>query len=282
MKLIHWQLREIEVFGKKRRFKKPIRFNAVVQDGSVWMSSTPQECMMMEAAAREMRGTCLVAGLGLGVFATYASPRCDHVIVVERDAAIAREIGPQIERGNIKVIHEDIYEYLKRPGLRFDSAYFDIWDACDPEHFPYVNYLVSTARDTLTEGKGVVRAWTYESMVKTCSKGILDILRAITPADVERRKKEVLPKTGGNYMFSVWPVVTTVLQWWAGLGGPRPDPTLRAYIERFFRRIYTEKPAVLFNLTDVRRGTVEVLNAEPFSFSEVMLGHSTDGKKGGA
>lgn len=75
------------------------------------------------------RGRVLVTGLGLGcvVRGLLASPRVEHVDVVEIDAGILRVVGPEFE-GNARVTlhHADALTWEPPEGARWDYAWHDI------------------------------------------------------------------------------------------------------------------------------------------------------------
>lgn len=251
--LSHITLKDsIEVYGKPMRLDKPLTFNALFRNGSIWMSSTPQECYAMMRGARRMRGSCLVAGLGLGVFAQFAEPFCDNIVVVEKDEEICRHIGPQIETDTTMVVNADFFEYLKKckPG-DFQSAYLDIWDAVDPEYLPYMNYLVTETSKIV--GAGPIAAWAYEATIGSGWKGMNDITRHVKYKErVIRKEDDNAPVTGENVMGTIWPVVASVMSWWARSPFKDLGKGAKGYVERFLRTVISDSHEEMFNLEEKR------------------------------
>lgn len=103
--------------------------------------------VVMEDGVRELRrhlpiwlaahGRVLVAGLGLGcvVRGLLASPRVEHVDVVEIDAGIMRVVGAEFASNpRVRLHHGDALTYEFPAGTRWNCAWYDILTRCASEH----------------------------------------------------------------------------------------------------------------------------------------------------
>jgi predicted membrane-bound spermidine synthase len=60
-----------------------------------------------------------------------ASPRVEHVTVVEREPDVIALVGPvfatQLASGRLEIVEADIFSWRPPRGVRYDTIYFDIW-----------------------------------------------------------------------------------------------------------------------------------------------------------
>jgi len=90
------------------------------------MSDSPQEIFLQYDAYKEARGRVLIGGLGLGMSPTLFAEKDEvsEVIVVEIEKDIIKLCRPKNKK--IKVINDDIWNYLKTTNEKFDYIYIDI------------------------------------------------------------------------------------------------------------------------------------------------------------
>lgn len=119
-------------------FNKKFTYLEVYQNGSEWMSITPNEIETMEEAVNAVKGDVVTYGLGLGYFAYMASLKEEvtSVNVIELDNEVInlfkKNILPLFEnKKKIKIINMDALEYAKE-NHNHDYVFIDLWhDARD-------------------------------------------------------------------------------------------------------------------------------------------------------
>jgi hypothetical protein len=112
-------------------FDEPFTYAKLTdEDNGTWMTTTLQETAQMADAARQLRGRVLVGGLGLGVIPWLLahSMRVKNVTVIEIEKDLIELIRPYVPPFGVKVVHADLFEYVKTMGPgQFDTAFYDIW-----------------------------------------------------------------------------------------------------------------------------------------------------------
>ena len=95
-------------------------------NGGLLMSDSPQEMFLQYEAYKNAKGKVLVAGLGLGLYANMIAQKDEvtEVIVIEIDADVIKLCHPHHEK--IRVLHDDIWKFIKNTKESFDYAYIDI------------------------------------------------------------------------------------------------------------------------------------------------------------
>ena len=117
-------------------FTEEFSFPAVLENGTEWMTITPNEIATMQPALEKVEGKVITFGLGLGYFTYMASEKeqVDKVTVVERNEEVIRMfkeyILPQFpHKDKIEIIAMDAFVYAKEymaAGL-YDYAFVDLW-----------------------------------------------------------------------------------------------------------------------------------------------------------
>ena len=116
-------------------FSSPVRFPAVYEGKTPWMSVCPSEILSMQEDIAPARGNVLVLGLGLGYYPFMISgkPEVKDITVVERSPEIVKlfetHLLPQFPFDyKIEIAQCDAYDYLDEvePG-EFDFIYCDLW-----------------------------------------------------------------------------------------------------------------------------------------------------------
>lgn len=117
-------------------FATEFSFPALLEDGRVWMTITPNEIETMQGAVDRAFGHVLTFGLGLGYFAYMASEKenVDKVTVVEINedviALFQKYILPQFPNaGKIDIVRGDAFAFAERELARgrFDFLFADLW-----------------------------------------------------------------------------------------------------------------------------------------------------------
>jgi len=108
-------------------FDKPRLLYKLLRDKQgLMMSDSPQEMFLQYEAYKNAKGRILVGGLGLGMYATMVAKKNEvtEVVVVEIDEDIIKLCKPH--NAKVKVIHDDIWRFIKTTNEKFDYAYVDI------------------------------------------------------------------------------------------------------------------------------------------------------------
>jgi len=115
--------------AKRLIFQEETRWHSLVYEGGVWMTDLPCEQAQLDRHIPDMHGRVLVGGLGLGyaINRLAESDDVDEIVVVEIAPEVVALVSPHLwSRGKVRVVQQDLFEYLKR-GEEFDSAFYDIW-----------------------------------------------------------------------------------------------------------------------------------------------------------
>ncbi len=178
-------LHDAEVFGQRYRLSAPFEARLLfAPDGTLWMSNTPQEHMMMYNNARRTRGHVLVGGLGLGVYPQYAAHGAagdaTRFTIVEQSAAVRAIVAPTLHAAlNVPLdVHLGSVEaWLGAPvRRRYDTIFLDTWDTLDAANLPAINRLRDMALEHLAPG-GTVLLWGYRWMVRLFEDACRQLLR---------------------------------------------------------------------------------------------------------
>lgn len=122
-------------------FDQRVPYPAVMENGRIWMTVTPNEIHTILPAAESSRGKVLAYGLGLGYYAFHAlrNPEVASVTVVERSREVIelfeRHLLPGFPRREaLRIICADAFAYAKNtaPQEHYDTVFTDLWhDAGD-------------------------------------------------------------------------------------------------------------------------------------------------------
>lgn len=178
-------LQTAEVFGRPYRLAVPFDCRLLFDPaGEMWMSSTPQEHIMMVNNARRSRGNVLVGGLGLGLYPQYAMRGmiggADRFTVIEQSAVVQEIVVPTLEavlEVPLVVRLGDIGDILSGPvEVQYDTIFLDTWPDLDPILLPSINHLRDLALEHLAPG-GEVLLWGYQWMVRLFLDACEQLLR---------------------------------------------------------------------------------------------------------
>jgi hypothetical protein len=117
-------------------FPAEFKYPAVLEQGRVWMTVTPNEIETMKVPVAEAFGSVLTFGLGLGYYAYMVSEKdnVDSVTIVEINEDVIRlfkqHILPQFKQaGKIQIIHADAFEFARTRLSQdaYDYVFTDLW-----------------------------------------------------------------------------------------------------------------------------------------------------------
>lgn len=142
----------------------------------------PSSEIVMEDSRRELaqhlpiwlaaRGRVLVTGLGLGcvVRGLLASPRVEHIDVVEIDEGILGVIGPEFQADPRVTLHlGDALKFRWPAGSRWDFAWHDLWTD-GPRHLVHLHAALLKKHRKSVPLQG---AWKLPRMLKRLVPGVL-------------------------------------------------------------------------------------------------------------
>lgn len=112
--------------------------------GTVMMSDTEMERRTNSYFLYQANGDVLIAGLGLGMvlLAIQAKAEVNSVTVVEIHQEIIDLVVPQLPLdGKVNVICGDIFEWYPPTGVKYDTIWFDIWDAITEDNYEEMKKL---------------------------------------------------------------------------------------------------------------------------------------------
>lgn len=117
-------------------FSSEFRFPAILEQGRIWMTVTPNEIETMKTPIERAHGNVLTFGLGLGYYAYMVSQKSevDHVTIVDCSEEIislfTTYLLPQFpNKEKINIIHSDAFEYAKThyACTTYDYVFTDLW-----------------------------------------------------------------------------------------------------------------------------------------------------------
>lgn len=176
-------IEDIGVFGQMYHLDPPLDVRGLfAPDGTLWMSDTPQERMMMTHNAGRTWGHVLVGGMGLGLYPQYCQS-AESFTIVEQSPVVLRLVAPLLQevmdqRGiPLKLVVGSIEDYLTKsePG-QFDTIFLDTWPRLDAALLPVVNWLRDESIRHLTPD-GQILLWGYRWMVRMFEEASATLLR---------------------------------------------------------------------------------------------------------
>lgn len=117
-------------------FDTEFKFPAVLENGRIWMTITPNEIETMREPVDQAFGHVITFGLGLGYYAYMVSERdnVERITIVDSNEDViglfTEHILPQFEHGHkVNIIKADAFEYASEhltPG-KYDFVFTDLW-----------------------------------------------------------------------------------------------------------------------------------------------------------
>jgi hypothetical protein len=190
-----------EVFGRPFRLALPLDCRFLYDpEGRMWMSTTPQERIMMYNNGLRSRGHVLVGGLGLGLYPQYAAlgaaGEATRFTAIEQSPAVRAMVEPTIRAAipvPLEVRTGNVEALLCGPASeRYDMVFLDTWETLDAALLPRVNHLRNRALRHLAPG-GEVLLWGYGWMVRLFQ----DACRLLLAQPPAQRRSWLSQRTGG-------------------------------------------------------------------------------------
>jgi len=157
------------------------------------MSTHPVETFTHLYPIYESWGDVLVGGLGLGYIVNEMAKNgsVDSIVVIEKEKDIIKLVEDGLmnsiddinddmfndrdDEVEVTIIHDDIFNFVKRTKMKFDFMYFDIWYETEQEDFyDYVLPLRMLSRRLLTHGDSInVRKYNIICWMEEIMRGVL-------------------------------------------------------------------------------------------------------------
>jgi hypothetical protein len=99
----------------------------LTEDGNTWMSDNPFEVESVMPAIERARGVVLTAGLGIGFIPTMIGDRVTSIDIVELNREVIDLVFHQVATHKMRVIHDDLFHYLRTTDKRYDFIAIDVW-----------------------------------------------------------------------------------------------------------------------------------------------------------
>lgn len=211
-------IQHAEICGRWYQLPRPLDCRGLYDpNGTLWMSDTPQERMMMFNNAMASSGRVLIGGLGLGLYAQYVAPRARAMTIVERSPEVVEIVWPQIEPAITKamggtrpsIVIADIGSFLAAPATRsYDTIFLDTWETLDATRLPKINHLRQLAMEHTSPG-GRVLLWGYRWMVRM----FLDACAALLHMPPAQRESRLQEQTRGRP--DAYALLAPIVQRWS-------------------------------------------------------------------
>jgi len=196
-------LMQAQIFDRMYQAREPFPVRALLDpSGTLWMSDTPQERMMMYNNAMASRGHILIGGLGLAMYPQYAAARATRFTIVEQSRAVVDIVGPTLQQAlsrsdltglrdpsglrpiPFEIFAGDVEAFLSvEPATRYDTIFLDTWNTLNAAQLPETNRLRDLAIRHLAPG-GRVLLWGYRWMVWLFEEACRQLL-SVPPAKRE-------------------------------------------------------------------------------------------------
>lgn len=145
-------------------------FPNIKENGSAWMSITPNEIYTMQKPIKDATGNVLTLGCGMGYFAYMAALKDEvsHVTIIEKQPEVIELFNtfilPQFScKDKITVIQADAFSYMENlADGEYDYCFVDIWKG-NTDTIPYLKMKKLCSRFKKTK----ISHWIEDSLVAT-------------------------------------------------------------------------------------------------------------------
>jgi len=111
-------------------FEVPARFHFLKESGRTWMSDVPVEQYSHQPVVDTLEGNVLIGGLGLGYIVKKLAMKdsVTSITVVEKSTNVITLVWKHLDvEPKAKIVHMDLFKFLKKNTDKFDYAFYDIW-----------------------------------------------------------------------------------------------------------------------------------------------------------
>ena len=146
------------------------KFPNIKENGSVWMSITPNEIFTMQKPIEDASGKVLTLGCGMGYFAymTALKDNVEHVTIIEKQPEVIELFNtfilPQFPcKDKITVIQADAFDYMEAlADGEYDYCFVDIWKG-NTDTVPYLEMKKLCSRFKKT----TLSYWIEDALIAT-------------------------------------------------------------------------------------------------------------------
>lgn len=151
------------------------KYVRLIVNNETVMTDSEFERMTNGEFLREMRGDCLIAGLGLGFILAPALRECKSVTVIEKNQDVIDLVAPKFKSKKLTVIHGDIKDFRETlvvnngpnkafwKDRKFDTIYLDIWGDFSSDTSREAGVLKRGLKKWLRPG-GWIGDWSTQAM----------------------------------------------------------------------------------------------------------------------
>ena len=117
----------------------PGTYTYLLKGNVLMMSDTPDEKKDHYSPVQKAEGNCLIVGLGIGMVlnAIALKPEVFHIDVVEISQEVLDLVSPhynELYPGKITFHKASIFDWKPEKDIKYDVAWFDIWDTLDTDN----------------------------------------------------------------------------------------------------------------------------------------------------
>ncbi len=108
------------------------------KSGTIIMSDTEMERRTNRWFVRQANGHVLIGGLGLGMIllAIQDKPEIESITVIELEQEIIDLVSPQLPLNDkVTILCDDILTWKPPADMKYDTIYFDIWNAICEDNY---------------------------------------------------------------------------------------------------------------------------------------------------
>ena len=146
------------------------KFPNIKENGSAWMSITPNEIYTMQNPIKDASGKVLTLGCGMGYFAYMAALKdnVEHVTIIEKQSEVIELFNefilPQFScKDKITVIQADAFDYMEAlADGEYDFCFVDIWKG-NTDTVPYLKMKKLCSRFKKT----ALSYWIEDALIAT-------------------------------------------------------------------------------------------------------------------
>lgn len=138
---------------------KPGHYCRLTINKELVMSDTFLERKSNREFIRKANGRVLIAGLGLGLIIHNILHKQDitEIVVIEKHQDVIDLVSPKFNDSRLKIICDDIFNYLPKKEDKFDTIYFDIWTDITIENLDDIKLLHNKFKNKLNRENS--RSW---------------------------------------------------------------------------------------------------------------------------
>jgi len=146
----------------------------LLNHGSIVMTDTMMEKRTNTPFFMNVKGDILIAGLGLGIIITVVQDLSEvkSITIIEKSQEVIDLVVSQLPLNDkVKVIRADIFEWLPKPGTRYDTLYFDIWSAICGDYYDDMKLLRKRFSSRKRDKNSWLGHWREEDMRIAARRG---------------------------------------------------------------------------------------------------------------